>query len=52
MITPGALLAYKSRWPKEGQIRPNLNILHVPQKADMDQSTSVHAAEVTVSLIG
>ena len=52
MTTPGALLAYKSRWPKMEESGANLNVLHVPQKTDMGQSTSVHATEVTVSLIG
>ena len=52
MITPGALLAYKSRWLKNEESRANVNVLHVPRKTDMGESTSVHATEVTVSRIG
>ena len=48
MITPGALIAYKSRWLKSEQSRANVNILHTPRKTDMGESTSVHATEVTV----
>ena len=51
MITPGALLAYKSRWLKNEESRANVNVLHVPRKTDMGESTSVHATEVTVSRI-
>ncbi|MBR01997.1 MAG: hypothetical protein CL394_01565 [Acidiferrobacteraceae bacterium] len=52
MITPGALLAYKSRWLKTEKNRANVNVLHVPRKTDMGESTSVHATEVTISRIG
>ena len=52
MIAPGALLAYKSRWLKNEESRANVNVLHVPRKTDMGESTSVHATEVTVSRIG
>ena len=48
IIPAGALLTDKSRWPgKEGGT--NVNVLHVPQKTDMGESTSVHGVEVTLS---
>jgi anaerobic selenocysteine-containing dehydrogenase len=52
MITPGTLLAYKSRWLKTEKVRANVNVLHVPRKTDMGESTSVHATEVAISRIG
>ena len=51
MITPGALLVYKSRWLKTEESRANVNMLCVARKSDMGESTSVHATEVTVSRI-
>ena len=51
MITPGALLVYKSRWLKSEPDRANVNVLCVARKTDMGESTSVHATEVTVSRI-
>ena len=51
MITPGALLVYKSRWPKMEKSRANVNVLCIARKTDMGESTSVHATEVTVSRI-
>ena len=51
MITPGALLVYKSRWLKTEESRANVNMLCVARKSDMGDSTSVHATEVTVSRI-
>ena len=51
MITPGALLVYKSRWLKMENSRANVNVLCVAKKTDMGESTSVHATEVTVSRI-
>ena len=50
VVAPGALLADKSRWPREEGGR-NVNLLHVPRKTDMGESTSVHGVEVTVSPI-
>ena len=52
MITPGALLTYKSRWLKTEKSRANVNVLHVPRKTDMGESTSVHATEVAILRIG
>ena len=52
IITPGAALAYKSRWLKTEQGRANVNVLHAPRKTDMGESTSVHATEITLSRIG
>lgn len=44
----GVAVSYKGRWPLvEGQ-RANVNALHIPKKADMAGSTSVHGVEVTV----
>src|SRR5690606_19108255 len=45
VIPPGSLLTDKSRWPglEHGV---NVNLLHVPQKTDMGESTSVHGVEV------
>ena len=51
MITPGALLVYKSRWLKTEKSRANVNMLCVARKTDMGESTSVHATEVTISRI-
>ena len=51
MITPGALLAYKSRWLKKEESGANVNLLHVPNKTDMGESTTVHATELTVSRV-
>ena len=51
MITPGALLVYKSRWLKMEKSRANVNMLCVARKTDMGESTSVHATEVTISRI-
>ena len=51
MITPGALLVYKSRWLKTEESRANVNMLCVARKSDMGESTSVHATEVTISRI-
>jgi anaerobic selenocysteine-containing dehydrogenase len=43
---PGAVLAYKSRWPKFEPSKANVNLLHIPRKTDMGESTSVHGTEV------
>ena len=51
MITPDALLVYKSRWLKTEESRANVNRLCVARKSDMGESTSVHATEVTISRI-
>ena len=51
MITPGALLVYKSRWLKMEKGRANVNMLCIARKTDMGESTSVHATEVTISRI-
>ena len=55
MITPGALLTTKSRWPKwsEGAASEgaaNVNLLHRARKTDMGESAAVHATEVTIAL--
>lgn len=49
IIPAGALLTDKSRWPgKEAQHR-NVNALHIAEKTDMGESTSVHGVEVTIA---
>ncbi len=48
IVPAGALLADKSRWPR-GEGGHNVNLLHIPRKTDMGESTSVHGVEVTVS---
>lgn len=49
-ITPkGALLAHKSRWPRFEPQEANVNLLHIPRKSDMGESTSVHGTEVTLA---
>jgi len=48
IVPPSSLLSYKSRWPgAEGG--SNINLLHMPRKTDMGESTSVHGVEVTLS---
>lgn len=47
---PGVLVAYKGRWPKLEQGNKNVNILHIGNKADMAESSSVHSTLVQVSL--
>lgn len=55
-IPPGTLLTHKSRWPKmrgggaDGG-GANVNLLHIPQKTDMGESTSVHATEVRIEKV-
>jgi anaerobic selenocysteine-containing dehydrogenase len=51
MIPPGVLLTHKSRWPKTRGDGVNVNLLHIPQKTDMGESTSVHATEVEVQKV-
>ena len=50
MITPGALLTTKSRWPKWSEGAASVNLLHRARKTDMGESTAVHATEVTIAL--
>ena len=50
-IPAGVLLAHKSRWPKMRGAGANVNLLHMPQKTDMGESTSVHATEVTIQKV-
>ncbi len=50
MITPGALLTTKSRWPKWSEGAANVNLMHRARKTDMGESTAVHATEVTIAL--
>ncbi|MDE0283405.1 MAG: molybdopterin oxidoreductase family protein, partial [Gammaproteobacteria bacterium] len=46
---PGVIVSYKGRWPKQEQERKNVNALHIGQKADMAESTSVHSTLVSVN---
>ena len=47
---PGVLVSYKGRWPKQETGQKNVNVLHIGQKADMAESTSVHSTMVTLSI--
>ncbi len=51
-VPPGVALASKGAWPKLDGRRRNINALHTGRKADMGESTSVHAIEVTVAPAG
>jgi len=44
----GTLFAHKSRWPKFEPSKANVNVLHIPRKTDMGESTSVHGTEVAL----
>ena len=46
---PGVLVSYKGRWPKNETDRKNVNVLHIGQKTDMAESTSVHSTLVTLT---
>ena len=46
---PGVLVSYKGRWPKNEKDQKNVNVLHVGQKTDMAESTSVHSTLVTLT---
>ncbi len=48
IVPPGSALSYKSRWPR-AEAGHNINLLHIPQKTDMGESTCVHGVEVTVA---
>ncbi len=45
-VPKGVLLSHKSRWPKHEPSGTNVNVLHIPQKTDMGESTCVHNTEV------
>ncbi len=49
IVPRGTLLTHKSRWPMWEPSGANVNLLHVPQKSDMGQSTSVHSTEVSIT---
>lgn len=46
---PGIVVSYKGRWPKKEGEKKNVNALHIGQKADMAESTSVHSTLVTLT---
>ncbi len=48
-IPRGVALAAKGAWPKLQPQRCNINVLHAARKADMGESTSVHAIEATIT---
>ena len=51
-LTPeGVALSYKGRWPLAQSQRANVNALHVPEKADMAGSSSVHGVQVVVEAL-
>ena len=45
-VPPGVALSHKGRWPKRQTDRANVNVLNPGVKADMGESSSVHAVEV------
>ncbi|MDA0822857.1 MAG: molybdopterin-dependent oxidoreductase [Proteobacteria bacterium] len=45
-LLDGTALSYKGRWPSLESNACNLNFVHTARKADMGDSTSVHATEV------
>ncbi len=45
-VPPGVALSHKGRWPKREAGQANVNVLNPGQKADMGDSSSVHAVEV------
>jgi anaerobic selenocysteine-containing dehydrogenase len=48
LATPGVLVSYKGRWPNREPGGVNVNVLHPARRADMGESTAVHAIEVEV----
>jgi anaerobic selenocysteine-containing dehydrogenase len=48
-IPPGVAYSPKGRWPKQEPSQANINVLNPGRRADMGDSTSVHAIEVTVT---
>ena len=47
-VLPGTAVSYKGRWPSLEGGGTNVNFVHTARKADMGESTSVHATEVVV----
>ncbi|MGR9092867.1 MAG: molybdopterin-containing oxidoreductase family protein, partial [Gammaproteobacteria bacterium] len=47
-VLPGTAVSYKGRWPSLEDGGTNVNFVHTARKADMGESTSVHATEVVV----
>jgi anaerobic selenocysteine-containing dehydrogenase len=50
-VLPGTAVSYKGRWPSLEENAVNVNFVHTPVKADMGESTSVHATEVIVEVV-
>ena len=50
-VLRGTVVAHKGRWPSLEGDKKNVNFLHTPRKADMGESSSVHATEVVVEPI-
>lgn len=48
LATPGVLVSYKGRWPQQEGGGATVNTLHPGRKADMGESSAVHAIEVEV----
>ncbi len=48
-VLMGTAVAYKGRWPSIEDGAANVNFVHTPLKADMGESTSVHATLVEIS---
>lgn len=51
IATPGVLVSYKGRWPKQERGGANVNALHGGRKADMGESSAVHAIEVEMAKV-
>ena len=50
-VLGGTAVAYKGRWPMLEAAGANVNVLNAGEKADMGESTSVHATEVSIRAI-
>ncbi|MDP6705902.1 MAG: molybdopterin-dependent oxidoreductase [Alphaproteobacteria bacterium] len=51
VVPPGVALSPKGRWPKHDPNGANVNALNPGDKADMGESTAVHAVEVEITSI-
>jgi len=51
IVPAGAVLSTKGRWIMHETGKANVNILHIPVKTDMGESSSVHGTEVMLQKI-
>jgi anaerobic selenocysteine-containing dehydrogenase len=49
MVQPGTVVSYKGRWPSLESSGNNINYLHVGEKCDMAEGTSIHGMIVSIS---